>query len=199
VIPIEDQVVFAVGDATGHSIPAAMIMSTIRGSLRTLLTNGLCDVERPDTILRQINAAYSEYAAIGFYMSMVVGVINTRTRTLRFSNAGHPLPILFRNDECHTHPSHGLLLGIDADAEYGMTAVTMKPNDLLVMYTDGITEAMDADGAMFESAGLIRAVGDAGFSSADATLENIIARFEAHAAGVYQDDHSLFVLRAGVS
>ena len=199
VIPIEDQVVFAVGDATGHSIPAAMIMSTIRGSLRTLLTNGMCNVERPDTILRQINASYSKYSATGFYMSMLVGVIDTRTRTLRFSNAGHPLPIVFRNGDCHSHPSHGLLLGIDTEAEYGMTAVTMKPDDLLVMYTDGITEAMDAGGAMFESAGLIQAVGDARFSTADSALENIMVHFEAHAAGVYKDDHSLFVMRAGVS
>jgi len=199
VIPVGDQVVFAVGDATGHSIPAAMIMATIRGSLRTLLTNGLCNVERPDTILRQINTSYSEYAATGFYMSMLVGVIDTRTRTLRFSNAGHPLPIIFRNGHKHSHSSHGLLLGIDSGAEYGMTAAAMKPNDLLIMYTDGITEAMDAGGDMFETAGLVKAVGDAKFSTANAALETIMVHFEAHAAGVYKDDHSLFVLRAGAS
>lgn len=199
VIPVGDQVVIAIGDATGHSIPAAMIMSTIRGSLRTLLTNGMCDIERPDKIMRQINASYSQYAATGFYMSLFLGVIDTRSQILRFTNAGHPAPLVVRNGKSQPQQYHGLLLGIDAGVDYSMTAVSMREKDLLVAYTDGITEATDDDGKMFESSGLIKAIGKGRFSTADCALESVLTHFTAHATGEFKDDHSLLVVRTGRS
>lgn len=198
VIPVRDQLVFAIGDATGHSIPAAMIMSTVRGSLRTILNDSQVDVDRPDRIIQQINSSYSAYASTGFYMSLFIGVINSKSRILRYSNAGHPGPILLRDRVGRPQQTHGIPLGIDKHANYGMTAISMRKNDVLVGYTDGVTEAKNGDRQLLRTTGLQQALETSDASSADGLIESTVTHLLQHCKGQFDDDYSLIVLRTGI-
>jgi len=182
----------AVGDAAGNSIPAAMIMSAVRGALRTHPAE--CD-EIPQ-LMRKLNVALCSITKPHQFMSLCYGVYDASQRVLTYTNAGHPVPILVRGGRVTTLESHGLLLGVVPEALYLSSSVDLQPGDLLVFYSDGITEARNRSEAMFRADGLAQTLAGLDGQPAAAVLEEVWNRVDQHAlGGVAVDDRTLLVLK----
>jgi sigma-B regulation protein RsbU (phosphoserine phosphatase) len=154
--PEENRFLIAVADVAGKSIPAAMLMATFQASLRTLsvtqssLPNLIADINRYACTnsqggLRFTTAFLSEYAPA--------------TRTITYINAGHNAPMLCRKSGALERlDAGGLPIGISVDAAYQTGSVTLAPGDWLVIFTDGVVEAMNTRGDEFGEQRLLATV-----------------------------------------
>ena len=95
IIPLDERrTLVAVGDAAGDSIPASLVMSAVRGSLRTMVSGPIDDVLATDVLMRRINLALFAITPAHQFMSLVAGVIDSREGTFTYTNAGHPTPLI---------------------------------------------------------------------------------------------------------
>lgn len=140
-IPITDtDMGVAIGDVTGHGIGAALLMAGFRACLRIESRNNFA----VRTILAKVNDYLYETNPPGNYVTAVYGVLDRRHHVFSYSNAGHNWPMLLRADgSCEYLEAGGLLLGVYRDVEYNETRVQLRPGDVLVFYTDGVTESRD--------------------------------------------------------
>ncbi|OYW23697.1 MAG: hypothetical protein B7Z55_03310 [Planctomycetales bacterium 12-60-4] len=192
----EGHTLLAIGDATGHSVPAAMIMSAARGSLRTLLASGRAELKSTDLVAARLNRALHSVTRGEQFMSLLCGVYERSRNTLVYTNAGHPPPWHIREGRATSLRSHGMLLGIFPDSVYERSQIALQPGDWLVGYTDGITEALSREREMFCSTGVLAAMEDGRFDSAAAAADAIWSAVQRHSAGAQAtDDQSLLVLR----
>lgn len=193
IIPLpEGRVAIAVGDATGNSIPASLIMSAARGALHADPGDHTQVVQ---TMLR-LNRALVAVIDSHQFMSLCYGVFDPDTRQFTYSNAGHPIPLLVRNHTILPLKSHGLLLGVLRDAKYGCATVDLEAGDVLVLYSDGMSEARSHTDEMFRAEGIGDAVLHGIAGSAAAMLESVWNRVDSHIAGGEPgDDRTLVILR----
>lgn len=184
----------AVGDASGKSIPAAMIMSAVRGAIWAQPA-GIddCDVARP---IAEINRALCHITHAQQFMSLCYGIFDPERRQLTYCNAGHPAPLLIRDGRARTLDSHGLLLGVLPEAEYEYSSQQLDHGDLVVLYSDGISEARGEGPGLFSSRGIVAAVNRAGHATAQEVLDAVWDAVEAHRHdSQVVDDRTLLVLR----
>lgn len=193
---------FAIGDACGHGLPAAVITSTVRGCLRCLVLEGTDDTTPTlSGMLRTIGNAINTTTPTYLFMTLLVGIIDTRTNRLQYSNAGHPAPFLLKS----AGPSQlldgtGLLLGVMKDPDYRDFAVDFGPGDTLVAFSDGITEARNAERELFQPAGLLAAIEAANRDAAttDELVASVLESVRHHSGNDHPDDTTLLVLRHAV-
>ncbi|MEX0703840.1 MAG: GAF domain-containing SpoIIE family protein phosphatase [Planctomycetales bacterium] len=199
VIPLDgERLLIAVGDASGDSIPAALVMSAVRGALRTLAETESAELERPERITARINRALYRITPAHQFMSLVCGVLDVRERSFTYTNAGHPNPLHAHGDQIDALASHGMLLGILPDAAYESSRIVLAAGDVLVLYTDGITEAMSRRQQMFRSEGIAGVLRAHPRDSARAVHDAICAGLSEHTLGGDDaDDRTLLVLRVG--
>lgn len=192
-LPLENsRIAVAVGDASGNSIPAAMIMSAVRGALRTHPASA-DDVTRR---IVEINKTLCHITNAQQFMSLCYGVLDPATRCFVYCNAGHPSPLLFRDGQAICLDSHGLLLGVLPDAEYDCSTLQLDRGDLLVLYSDGISEARNAGHVLFGTAGIISSVCETPCGTAQQTLETVWRQVVTHVADSrFGDDRTLLMLR----
>jgi phosphoserine phosphatase RsbU/P len=194
----EHRTLVAVGDASGDSVPAAMVMSAVRGSLRTLADAALGDVTDTAALVQRINRTLYQITPPHQFMSLVCGLLDTRDNTFTYTNAGHPTPVWISGGEPLSLKSHGLLLGVDDETTYHQSTIRLEPGDLLVLYSDGISEARDACRQLFGSAGVIAALKECQDRPAADVLETVWSRVDAHAEETGDaDDRTLLVIRVG--
>ncbi len=195
-IPIDDRrIVVAIGDASGDSVPAALIMSAVRGAIRSLTVDESEDLGRTDQVVEQINRALYCITPPHQFMSLLFGVFDKVEKKFTYTNAGHPTPLLASQGQISTFNSHGLLLGVTADATYEQSAIQLRPVDVLVMFTDGISEAMSQRRQLFRSDGIVDALDGCVSGTADDILRTIMAEVDSHTGGVTDDDRTLLVLK----
>jgi sigma-B regulation protein RsbU (phosphoserine phosphatase) len=186
-----DRTAIAVGDASGNSIPAAMIMSAVRGAIQTNACLELDVIE----IVSRVNRALCNIAGAQQFMSLCYGVFDAKSRSFTYSNAGHPVPLLIRENRAQMLESHGLLLGIVPEARYRSATVDLAPGDLLVVYSDGITEARSQSQELFSWEGIAGSVAGHSHMSSEELLELIWSRVNDHAGDRENDDRTLLVLK----
>ena len=144
---VEGQTGIAIADVSGKGIPAALIMASFRASLIAEIRNNYA----LRVIMEKVNRLLCERNNESRFVTGIYGVLDTRNRVLTFCNAGHNPGILRRADgTIFLLKEGGTALGIFKDAKYEERAVSLVPGDLLVFYTDGVTEAIGTDGSMFE-------------------------------------------------
>jgi sigma-B regulation protein RsbU (phosphoserine phosphatase) len=195
----EHHTLVAVGDAAGDSIPAALVMSALRGALWTLAAR--IDVDSPhgiDTarLMQELNAALHSVTPPHQFMSLIVGVIDSSEMTFTYTNAGHPTPIVLHRNSLVPTESHGMLLGVSEDVRYGQSTVRLSPDDLIVMYSDGISEARNERRRMFRTDGIAAAVLANRDESAEVVLSSVMTQLTEHTqTSQSSDDRSLLVAR----
>ncbi len=195
-IPVDDdRTIFVVGDASGDSLPAAVVMQTTRGALHALLAEHGTDLPDVNDLVAKLNQAVARVTAAQQFISFILAMFDRRTKQLTLSNAGHPPPVLLRNGEVTHFRSHGLLLGVLDEATYGREQLDLQSGDQMVFFTDGITEARDRDEEMFQHAGITRSLTESGQTSARDVLETIWSDYERHTGGENNDDRTLMVIR----
>jgi len=145
----EDQIALIIGDVAGHGVRSSLIMAQIMGFLRSSGNK----LSRPAQIATELNMMLidlGERTELILPCSMFYGVIDSPTGMAIFVNAGHPRPWLCQRSSgtIHSLSAHNLMLGIEA-FEPTEICLTFVPGDRLVLYTDGLTDAMNPRGEYF--------------------------------------------------
>jgi phosphoserine phosphatase RsbU/P len=160
----KDKLVFAIGDVAGKGISAALLMATLQAALRAQITTytplraneciGAPEVDAA-SIVTKLNKQIYAHTSPEKYATFFFAIFDESTRTLTYTNAGHLPPLLFRHGEVVPLDSNGTVVGAFPFAKYDEGCIVLNPGDLLVCYTDGITEPENAYGEMFGEERLI--------------------------------------------
>jgi sigma-B regulation protein RsbU (phosphoserine phosphatase) len=187
------QLAFAIGDASGKSLPAALMITNVQSSLRTAAFFAGGD---PATVIGTVNrqlqtASHSERFATLFY-----GVFDAVTRTLGYSNAGHNPPLVIRRDGSVVRlENSGLPIGLFADSIYEEAVVHLQPGDTVVAYTDGVSEAVSLSGEEWGVEGITQAAVESGAREAEEIVDAIFMSLDEFSGGRQADDATIAVLR----
>jgi sigma-B regulation protein RsbU (phosphoserine phosphatase) len=130
----------AIADVSGKGVPASLLMSNVQASLRAF-----CDGRGPVVdAVRQINASVSRSASPGKFVTFFYAEVDLAAGAMRYVNAGHNFPMVRRRDGTLVDlQSGGLPLGLFEQAEYEQGEIALSPGDALLLYSDGISEAVD--------------------------------------------------------
>jgi sigma-B regulation protein RsbU (phosphoserine phosphatase) len=191
----DHRTVVVIGDGSGDSIPAAMVMTATRGALHSLLESDRDSFSTPEHVVAKINRALLRVTAVHQFISVIIGVVDSRDRSFTFTNAGHPPGMHIRGQNIQMLESHGMLLGVVDLADYTSQRLQLQSDDLLIMFSDGITEARDHTKKMFREEGVVEALSSDISGTASQVLERIWSKFETHTGGENQDDRTLVVIR----
>jgi len=199
VIPIDDhRMAFVVGDVSGKGIQAAFFMTMVKGIFQSLVK----EIPEPGPLLTRMNRLFYDNARRGSFISICYGLLDMRDGTLRYARAGHNPAIYLHKQEQKAEllRSGGLALGLTRNDEFeqSLSEVTtrMAPEDTLIFYTDGVTEALNPSGEMY---GEDRLTGEALKQrnlSAQQMLDQLTASVTRYAANVpLNDDMTMVVVR----
>ncbi|QDU02440.1 Phosphoserine phosphatase RsbU [Gimesia chilikensis] len=196
-IPLSPHVTcFALGDASGDSIPAAVVMASVRGALRTLTEGPIEQARDTQHVISRINTALYHTSLPHQFMSMLYGVIDTRARTFTYTNAGHPAPFWVHKGKITTLTSHGMLLGVTESNDYDYSVIPICKNDIIVGFSDGISEAMSSERKMFRSDGIMKVLENHIEDTADEVMRGIWSKLQQHLEGGNDgDDRTLMVVK----
>jgi len=183
------------GDVCGKGARAASLTALARWTVRAAAVRTFS----PRGVLADVNdVLLADGDADDHYCTMVVGRIELDTcgAWVTFASGGHPLPVLVRaSGVVEPRGTSSLPLGMFPDAEGTDDRVGLGPGDALVFYTDGITEARDAGGALFGEAGLLASLRDCVGLDAQGTVDRVVAAARSYAAGGLTDDAAVLVVR----
>ncbi len=169
-----------VGDVSGKGMQAAFYMTLMKGILQSLNTS----LSRPSDILAAANTLFRMNAPRGIFMSIVLGVIDLETRTWTCARAGHNPMLIHRAGAARPEEikPRGAAIGLASDPIFSENieeaSISLTTGDLLLIYTDGITEAMNHDRELFDETRLDDSVARASGQSASAVLASIIDDIE---------------------
>jgi len=145
---------FVIGDVMGKGVPAGLLMTMLRGMLRAEVLTGL----PPDSILHDLNQlALEDLTQSHRFVTLFYSDFDAQSRKLRFANAAHNPPLLWRAKSklINRLDAPGLLIGLQPEADYGCGEIFLQPGDVLLYYTDGVTEAPGISGERFDEKRLI--------------------------------------------
>lgn len=186
------------GDVMGKGVPASLLMTMLRGMLRAEVLSGL----PPDRILHDLNQlAQEDLAQSHRFVTLFYSDFDPRTRRLRYANAAHNPPLLWRAERRSISrlDAAGLLIGLQPEADYGLGEVRLDPGDVLLYYTDGVTEAPGLTGDRFDEARLIRSLDSACRSGqgSQGILDTLFERLDRFVGADrhLEDDASMVVLK----
>jgi len=189
----------AIGDVSGKGIPAAIVMPVLRASLRALT---ICPQGNLARLVTNLNRLVYEAVPPAHFASFFYGEYEVPTRRFTYVNAGHNPPIVLRNRADRPRAMRldagGGLLGLFPESSYCQATVTLESGDLVIAYTDGLSEAMNAQGQLWGEDRLIQtAKGCAGLNlSAADTVDVLLEAASSFASGAPQrDDIAVVVLR----
>ncbi|WP_166829492.1 PP2C family protein-serine/threonine phosphatase [Thalassoroseus pseudoceratinae] len=188
--------IVAVGDASGHGVAACMVSAAARGALNVLGYPG--DSKSLDTVhaMERVNDALCRLTESYQFMSLVYGVLDTKRKTFRYTNAGHCCPLLVRGRSIIELESHGLLTGVINGSDYESSEQKLESGDYLIFFSDGITEAIGKKERMVRTAGLSEAIlSSSGSQSADEMLDSITKLLSLNTHTKADDDQTLLVVR----
>ena len=140
-----DQLFFCIGDVSGKGVPAALLMAETKSLVRAYASDG----SMPDHIVSQINNNLSQNNGSQMFVTFFVGTLDLTSGLLRYCNAGHEDPVIVK-EEAHFLPVNRILpIGVIANTSYQMQEVVIEPHTTIFFYTDGLTEALNAEEKMF--------------------------------------------------
>jgi sigma-B regulation protein RsbU (phosphoserine phosphatase) len=194
----------ALGDVAGKGISAALLMATLQSSVRTRLSfsrdAAVISGESPrlstSVLVGSLNAQLYKTTSPEKYATFFLGVFDTASSRLHYTNAGHLPPMLFRKGKVTMLEIDGTVVGAFPFSEYGESHVDLEPGDVLLCYTDGITEPENAYGEMFGDERLIETVQRNMNKSEEQILDAVVEAVLAWTgAGELQDDMTLVIAR----
>ncbi len=192
----EDRILFVVADVAGKSIPAAMLMATFQASLRTLSTSGIG--------LADLVAGVNRYSCSNSqggvrFTTAFFAELNPATGDVTYVNAGHNVPILRKKSGAAERlETGGLPVGIFAETGYELGSTRLESGDWLVIFTDGIVEAVNAKGDEYGEPELIRVVDRQYSSTPSEMLRTLFLELDAFVGNTPQhDDITCLLLKRG--
>jgi phosphoserine phosphatase RsbU/P len=190
----EDQIAIVIADVSGKGVPAALLMAFLRASLRAATHIGYAT----HISMAKVNYLLWESIERNQFVTAFYGILDGPNRTLSYSNAGHNPPLLVNASGSHRFIERGgLPLGMFRDTRYHEYYLSFEPGDLLLLYTDGVTEASNASGEEFGRERLANAVkGNSSLSARDliASLQRDVLNWTDGVGPT--DDVTFFVIKA---
>jgi sigma-B regulation protein RsbU (phosphoserine phosphatase) len=187
---------FAVADVAGKSIPAALLMATFQAGLKTLSSTPCSLVD--------LVAGMNRYASANSqggrrFTTAFLAEYDSRIRTLTYINAGHNAPVLRRSSGAIERLTNGgVPLGILADAPYESGTVALQPGDWLVIFTDGVVEALNARGEEYEEPRLLNVLQNGITTTPEELLRRLMADLDAFVGTTPQhDDVTCMLVKVG--
>lgn len=199
-IPIDGKRLgIVIADVSGKGVPGALIMTMARSIMRTIAPGNLSS----HAVLCELNKQICKDIKPDMFISMLYMILDSHNRVLTFARAGHE-PIIHYHAREKTNElvkGGGMVIGIDDGDLFRQSleerVIKLEENDVIVIYTDGATEAKDKSGKEFGKEGLCDAIGVAASGSAKSVVDNIRERVLRHTGGTPQhDDLTLVVLKA---
>jgi serine phosphatase RsbU (regulator of sigma subunit) len=181
----------ALGDVSGKGMGAALLMAVLRAAVR----GQWAEPALADAVCR-INRTVCQNVPSNKYVTFFLARLDPASGSLCYVNAGHNPPLLLRADGGVERLSDGgMVLGLFDSVPYAESSVTMKRGDVLVVYSDGVTEAFSESGAEFGEAGVARTAGENRHEPAATIHERLLATVDAYDRGKAVDDRTLIVLK----
>ncbi|MDD2717761.1 MAG: PP2C family protein-serine/threonine phosphatase [Candidatus Wallbacteria bacterium] len=144
----ESHKAFLIGDVSGKGVPASMLMVMIRSIIHYAAQHKVLD--KTEAVITELNEYLRKCLMDSMFVTLFMGVLDEQNDMLSFCNAGHNYPLIFNGDkEFLELNSGGLMLGMFDGAKYSRQEARFRYGDLLAMYTDGITDAIDSEGTPF--------------------------------------------------
>ena len=195
VIPIVDNVYgITIADVSGKGAGAALLMSNLQASLHALISG---DIQISEIVAR-INNLIFQNTALDKFITFFYGQLDTTKNRFTYCNAGHNPPYkVSRNGKIEELSAGGLILGMMANVDYETASIDLYPGDRIVMYTDGITEAMNGQGEEFGEERLKRILIDGPSLTSQEILDHIVSEVNRFTEGMPQaDDITMVVFQA---
>jgi sigma-B regulation protein RsbU (phosphoserine phosphatase) len=184
---------FVMADVSGHGVSAGMLMTSLQTAFHTLVPAA----ESPLEVLERINHLYMHNINFTTFVTIFFGKLDAATRTFTYANAGHNSAYLLRanQEEVLLHPTGpaiGLMEGFLVRAEQ----VQLNPGDMLVLYTDGVTEAANSTGVQFGIDGLAQVIRENAGLTAEQMIQKILKAVNTFTDGIPPvDDTTLVICR----
>ena len=187
----ENRTAFLIADVSGKGLGAALLTTMLQGAL-----SGMTLGTDPARVFNHVNRFLCDHAEVGRYATMFFGILDPEGH-LEFINAGHPSPLLLRHgvpEEAFTEGSYPV--GLVPEAEYTAACLKLEPGDTLVLFSDGVTEAMDPDDQLFGVPRLKKALTGLPECPLDQIQKCVLESVENFARGAHQaDDLTLLIVR----
>jgi len=181
----EDKLLFAIADVSGKGVQAALLMANLQAFLQAVVKQNFPLAEATNLI----NDLVSGNTTMGSFITFFWGIIDDSNNELTFVNAGHNPPLLVRNGEITKLKKGGMILGVmETVIPYESETVKLQKDDLLILFTDGITEAMNKKLEEYTDERLEELVKKLEPISAQSTLEKIISDVNIFTGGAEQSD-----------
>jgi sigma-B regulation protein RsbU (phosphoserine phosphatase) len=192
------KIAFAVGDVSGKGLGASLLMANLHALMRSLLPRAAGDLAAFTT---EVNEHLVTSSPSGMFVTLFVGVLDTATGELRYVNGGHPPALVFSGvgGDMQRLETGGLLVGAIPGIRYEVGEVALAPGSVLAIYSDGVTEANNTAGEMYEEERLVDALAVCCRQSAAEVFSGVMESVQGFSRGAEQaDDITLVVIqRAG--
>jgi sigma-B regulation protein RsbU (phosphoserine phosphatase) len=172
----EDQLCFCVGDVSGKGVPSALFMAVTKTLIKSRAKNDLSTA----SILTHVNDELSRDNTASMFVTIFTVILNVKTGEFVYTNAGHNPPYIKRENGAieRLDQLHGPVIGAMEGMTYREENLLLNNGDLLLMYTDGVTEAMNAEGKLFSEKRLADFLTPQSFVSVEAMVDNTVAVVE---------------------
>ena len=168
----DEQLCFCVGDVSGKGVPAALFMAVTKTLIKSRASNDTSTA----SILTQVNEELSQNNKSCMFVTVFIGILNTKTGEIVYTNAGHNPPYIKRNNnsiECMNN-RHGPVIGAVSGMAYKEDKTILKKGDVLLLFTDGVTEAMDPEENLFSEKRLTGLLSSRKFASVEDVVNTTI-------------------------
>lgn len=166
---------FVVGDVSGKGIAAGIFMAVTRTLIRATAIPG----RTPLDILTRVNAQLAKENQANLFVTMILGLVDTQNGRIVYGQGGHNPPVLLSADGKPAYePPGGMPLGVFEDAKFGEREIQLKPGETLLVYTDGVTEAMNQARDLFGEERLLGALVQRASLSAEKLTECVVEKVE---------------------
>ena len=193
VFPLGDhKLCICIADVVGKGVSAALLMAHAQAAVRALSSQS----DSPASLCARVNRLLCENLAMGKFVTFFYGILDGETRSFAYCNAGHPNPILISHGHSSALEKDGAVLGVFPEWVYENGAIRLEPEDRLLLFTDGITEAEGADAQEFGEAKIAAFATSNCRKSARELTNGLLENVSTFCGGRFQDDATLVVVAA---
>ena len=186
--PLGDhRLLFTIGDVSGKGIPAALFMAVTKTLIKGIVSSNGPDLAE---VFRRVNLELCQDNEAVMFTTAFCGILELASGKLCYTNAGHLPPLLIRSGKAGEwlRIPAGTALGIDEEARYQTVVTTLEPGDAVVLYTDGVTEAMNAADQMYSAERLLAMVEEQPCRSSEEWVDGIFDSVKTYTSGAPQSD-----------
>ncbi len=185
--------IFCIGDVVGKGMPAALLMSNIQATLRGQVENNFS----PGVVMTRSNSLLFRSTDAGKFVTFFLATLDPSSHRIDYCNAGHEYPLLFRNNgQVEELETEGLVLGAIENFNFGEGNTGLEPGEILLLYSDGVTEAFNPEGEQFGLERLKKVIEKCREYCSEDILSEVVSAIRDFADGREQsDDITLIIIR----